>query len=90
MSVKIGPPFEELTPDEQEAIREWIRGHGIDPKDVPTRGITHLPETRQYRITIAVRDEHGRKMIDGNGELMTYQTEVTDAVALPWPMREVG
>lgn len=90
MSVKIGPPFEELTPDEQEAIREWIRGHGLDPRDVPTTGVEHLPRRRQYRITVAVRNEEGHWLFDeGRQGPMIRDVYVSDAVPLPWPMREV-
>lgn len=90
VSVKIGPPFEELTPDEQEAIRAWLRGHGLDPKDVPTTGINHEPRRRQYRITVAVRGEHGLLVSDRNGDLLTHDTFVADTVPLPWPTREVA
>lgn len=39
------------TPDEQTAILEWIRAHGIDPDLIPVDGISIDPGEGWTRIT---------------------------------------
>jgi len=85
MSQLLGPDWADLTGEEREAVRAWLRGHAIAPEDVPTDGIDTIDG--QYRILVYQRTKSGARMLDQLGQMVgVYEFRPADP-PLPWPTR---
>jgi hypothetical protein len=51
-------PWKTLTPRQQDQVRAWLTGHGIDPTRVPLDGLFEYdPDTDEWRIEIVCHDD---------------------------------
>lgn len=84
-----GPDFGWLRPDTRpawEAINDWCRKHGIDPRDVPLScTITRLVEERQICVPLIERDDRGRARLDERGDRFVIKTVLVQLEAPPLP-----
>jgi hypothetical protein len=63
-------------PDRLGALLEWTRANGIDPNYVSPRHpvtVEDIDGERVIRYTRQLRDEAGRKYLDGNDELAVVE-----------------
>jgi len=85
MSVKIRPEFKDLTDDEREAVMAWVRGHGLEPADVPENGISF--DNGGYTIEVYERNANGLKYVDQLGGVVRRLERRPAEPRLPWPTR---
>lgn len=80
-------PYRELTPDQQEQIRTWLREHRIDPGRVPIDArFGYDPVVGEWRILAYRVDRDGRKRIDPVlGRLRINIVRRRQLRPLPWP-----
>lgn len=75
----------DLTPDEQNAIHQWLNDHGIDHRDVPINTtFAYDNQTGEWTIDRYLRNADGHLYRDGDGpahETVTFK----GTRELPWP-----
>ena len=77
--------FLDLEPDEQEAIRGWIRLHGLDPKDVPIEGILERDNaTREWRIQVYRLHDGKIRLLDDGETVDHYVVRRVEKAPLVW------
>jgi hypothetical protein len=65
--------FESLIKDEKEAVRNWLRGHDLDPDDVPVDGIRYDAVAQEWVITVFMRNRQGKFYFDRQGDMATAE-----------------
>jgi hypothetical protein len=77
-------PYFHLTPDEREAVHQWVRDHNLRPKDVPVDGRIELDETtNEWRIQQFAQHD-GEMLVGFDGEPVKIVVRRTNLRNLPW------
>lgn len=77
----------ELHPKAHAALCDWLRFHGIDPRDVPAAGVIRRDvDARCVRYARIVRDQHGRVRPGPHGSYLLEEAVAQgETPPLPWP-----
>lgn len=77
-------PYRDLSPEEREAIHEWLTEHGVDYRSVPINDPWSLDAgTNEVRIPIFLRRD-GRFYLDERGEVARATVRRVMRRPIPW------